>query len=329
MRIRRHLSGPRRTRTVLGMTAALASAGAIAAPSAALASTSASPVRPSTLATDGMPKPPCHPCGHRGPSHTVDITGVDFRFLIDTHGPAVAGLTNVRFHNRGHDDHQAQLFRLNDGVSPAKFKADLLSPAGPAAIFADSVPTGGAAVIHAHGDQPVWDPLQGGTYAVVCFVTDEHGVPHFAKGMLGFFDLHGRINPARLDRLRPAQEVEEEPITAHDLTYTIPKVLSKDSLYKFVDTDAEDVHEINLGRLKPGKTVADAKAYFQRLILPGGPGPAPFWSEGGHGAVLPQGHGWFKVVGAPGRYVAFCLVPDAKTGIPHAASGMVVGVEVR
>jgi hypothetical protein len=320
MRIQRLLTGLRRTRAVLGLTAVVALATALAAPSVASAS---------GLAGDGMPKPqPCRvDCDHHA-SHTVDITGVDFRFLIDTHGFAVGGLTDVRFHNRGHVDHQAQLFRLNDGVTQDEFKADLANP-NPAALFADSVPAGGAAVVHPHDGQQVWDPLQGGTYAVVCFVPDEKGVPHFALGMVGFFELHGTVASERLDRLHPAVEVEEEVITAHDLTYTIPRVLSRNSIYKFVNTDASEGHEINLGRLKPGKTVADAKAYFQRLTQPGGPGPAPFVSEGGHGAILPGSHGWFKVTEDRGHYVAFCLVPDDKTGVPHAAEGMVVGVDVR
>jgi hypothetical protein len=160
-------------------------------------------------------------------------------------------------------------------------------------------------------------------------VAGADGVPHFAEGMVGFFELHRTVDPAKLAALHPHRHVEGV-ITAHDLTYTMPAVLHRNALYEFVDTDSADAHEINLGRLKPGKTVADAKAYFQRLTRPGGPGPAPFWSEGGHGAVLPHGgHGWFQVDDDRGRYIAYCLVPDDKTGIPHAALGMVVGVRVR
>lgn len=308
------LVGTQRASAALGLTAAFAGVSVIAAtPAAASASTSASA------------SARWH---HEAESHTVDITGVDFRFRIDTHGGAEAGLVQIRFHNRGHEDHQAQLFRLNDGVTPAKFTADLA--AGTAALFADSVPTGGAAIVRPRDDQPVWDALQAGTYAVVCFVPDVDGVPHFVKGMVGFFELHEWVNPEELAELRPQHRVQRQVIKAHDLTYTMPKVLLRNRIYKFEDTDSADVHELNLARLKPGKTVADAKAYFAKFALPGNPGPAPFWSEGGHGAVLPQGgHGWFLVDDDRGRYVAYCLVPDEKTGIPHAAEGMVVGVQVR
>jgi len=308
MRIRHLLVAAYRARAAVALTAAFAGVSVItASPAAASASAGWS---------------------HEAESHTVDITGVDFSFRINTHGGAEAGLVDIRFHNRGQHDHQAQLFRLNDGVTPDRFKADLLS-GNLGSIFADSVPTGGAAILRPRDDQQVWDALQGGTYAVVCFVTGPDGVPHFAKGMLGFFPLKGTVSPAKLAALRPHERVQRQVITAHDLTYTMPKVLFRNRIYTFEDTDSQDVHEINLGRLMPGKSVADAKAYFARLALPGDPGPAPFWSEGGHGAILPGGHGWFRVDDDPGRYVAFCLVPDDQTGLPHAAMGMVVGFDVR
>lgn len=309
MRIHHLLVGTRRAGAALGLTAALACTSALAA---------ATPASASELTNR-----------HHGVgSRTVDITGFDFGYRINTHGGVRAGLVDIRFRNLGREDHQVQLFRLNDGVTPDKFKADLAS-GNLGSIFADSMPAGGAAVLRAHDSQPVWDPLQGGTYATVCFVTGADGVPHFAKGMVGFFTVNGTVTPAKLAALHPHRHVRGV-ITAHDLTYTMPRVLHSDALYEFVDTDSADIHEFNLGRLKPGKTFADAKAYFQRLTRPGGPGPAPFWSEGGHGAVVPHGgHGWFRVDDDPGRYVAYCLVPDDMTGIPHAALGMAVGVRVR
>jgi hypothetical protein len=78
----------------------------------------------------------------------------------------------------------------------------------------------------------------------------------------------------------------------------------------------------------PGKTVADAKAWLAGLATPAGPaGPPPFVSSGGYGGELPGG-GWLKLDAEPGNYVAFCLIPDDKTGFPHAAMGMVVGFTV-
>jgi hypothetical protein len=228
MRIHHLLVGTSRAGAALGLTAALAFTCAVAA----------TPASASELTSRH----------HGRVSHSVDITGIDFGYRINTHGGVGAGLVEIRFHNRGREDHQAQLFRLNDGVTPDKFKADLAS-GNLGSIFADSVPAGGAAVLRARDSQPVWDPLQGGTYAVVCFVPDTDGVPHFAKGMVGFFTVSGTVAPATLAALHPRRAVEGV-ITSHDLTYTMPKVLERNEVYEFVDTDSADVHEVNLGRLK-------------------------------------------------------------------------------
>jgi hypothetical protein len=155
MRIHHLLVGTRRSGAALGLTAALAFTCAVAA----------TPASASELTNRHL---------GRG-SHTVDITGVDFSYRINAHGGVGAGLVELRFHNRGQEDHQAQLFRLDDGVTPDKFRADLAS-GNLGSIFADSVPAGGAAVLRARDSQTVLDPLQGGTYAVVCFVPDIDGV---------------------------------------------------------------------------------------------------------------------------------------------------------
>ena len=258
-------------------------------------------------------------------AHTVDITAIDDAYRIDTHGIVPAGLVKIRFKDHGAMNHQAQLFRLNDGVTYAKFLADLHSSNPNVAFVADAAAAGGTTPVTARGDQTVWEPMQGGTYAVICFVTGSDGVPHFLMGMVAELKVAGHKTPQDLAAVHPAGDVEGT-ITAHDMTYTIPSVIRDGALYRFKDTDTQDTHELNFGRLLPGKTVADAKAWFATLVSPGGPsGPPPFIVSGGFGAQPPGGGGWLRADVEPGNYVAFCLVPDDKTGMPHAAMGMVVG----
>ncbi|MEZ0108271.1 hypothetical protein ABH920_002269 [Catenulispora sp. EB89] len=264
-------------------------------------------------------------------SHQVDITAVEpLTYDVDTHGVLAAGVVHLRFENRGADLHQAQLFRLNDGVTFAQWQADIHGPNANAALFADGVPTGGAnPVVPPHGRQDVWDVLRGGTYVVTCFVPGPGGVPHIFLGMYKSFDVQGTVPEwAAADDREAAQS--SFVIRGHDLTYTMPPYLVRGTVVRFEDTDAADDHEVNLGKLLPGKTVDDAKAWFvaSSATPPVNPGPPPFTFEGGHGAVAPGHGGWFKVQADPGRYIAFCLVPDDQTGLPHAAMGMVVGVTV-
>lgn len=262
-------------------------------------------------------------------AHTVDIIGtntsVSDSFIVNTHGTVAAGLVKIRFTNDGTMEHQAQLFRLNNGVSYAKFLADLHGSNPNVAFFVDSSPDGGATPVVPHESQTVWEAMQGGTYAVVCFVSGGDGVPHFLKGMVAKLVVSGHMSPRELAAVHPAGELEGV-ISAHDMTYTMPSVIHDGALYRFRDTDMADVHELNFGRLLPGKTVADAKAWFASFAKPGGPfGPPPFIASGGFGAELPGAGGWLRADVDPGNYVAFCLVPDDKTGLPHAAMGMVVG----
>lgn len=263
-------------------------------------------------------------------SHRVDIAAVEpLSYTVDTHGSLAAGVVHVRFVNQGTDLHQAQLFRLNDGVTFAQWQADLHGPNPNTALFVDAAPTGGATVVQPGKHQDVWDVLQGGTYVVACFVPGPNGVPHVFLGMYKAFDVHGAV-PSWASAADRNSELSPFSIRAHDLTYTMPKFLVHGTTVRFEDTDASDVHEINLGRLLPGKTVADAKAWFvaSSATPPVDPGPPPFTYAGGHGADLPGHGGWFKVQADPGRYIAFCLVPDDQTGMPHAAMGMVVGLTI-
>ncbi|GAA2066604.1 hypothetical protein GCM10009839_92990 [Catenulispora yoronensis] len=268
---------------------------------------------------------------HTHVSHTVDITAVEpLAYTVDTHGTLEAGYVHVAFRNQGHVAHQAQLFRLNDGVTYAQWLADLHGPNPNAAFFTDAAPTGGATPVVPGARQDVWGVLSGGTYVVACFVPGPGGVPHVLLGMYQPFEVVGSV-PAWAQQLAPAfGRPAWASIQAHDLTYTMPPSLVRGALIRFDDTDSADVHELNLGKLLPGKTVDDAKGWFAAsannpLV---DPGPPPFTFEGGYGAVVPGQGGWFRVEADPGRYIAFCLVPDDETGKSHASMGMVTGFTV-
>jgi hypothetical protein len=264
-------------------------------------------------------------------SNTLDITAVEpLTYTVDTHGTLVAGLVRIDFWNHGTAPHQAQLFRLNDGVSFAKWQADIQGPNAEAAIFADGVPTGGASPLAPGGHQHVEDVLQGGTYVVTCFVPGPDGVPHIFMGMYKSFDVVG-VAPSWADDLTAnSWRSSWDSVQAHDLTFTMPPSLRHGDLVRFDNTDAEDVHELTLGKLLPGKTADDARAWFAASAAtpPVDPGPPPFTFAGGHGAEIPGQGGWFQVNADAGRYVAFCLVPDDETGMSHASMGMVVGFTI-
>src|ERR1700677_2126835 len=228
----------RRAGAVLGLAAL--------APAASLVATVPANASPLTLAGTSPTQ-----------AHTVDITGTEYKFSIDTHGTVPAGLVKIHFVNSGSAAHQAQLFRLNDGVTYAKFLADLQT-SRTQALFVDSSSAGGVGDL-ASGGQTVWEAMQGGTYAVISLVIDSKGIPDYAKGMAADFTVAGQATPQELAAVHPAGPVAGV-VTANGLSYTMPPVLRDGALYRYQDTDPTEVHEFLVARLLPGVTVAEAKA---------------------------------------------------------------------
>lgn len=297
----------RRAGAVLGLTA-LAAAASLVATAPANAS-SLTPARTS----------PTH-------AHTVDITGTEYEFHIDTHGTVPAGLVKIHFVDSGSAAHQAQLFRLNAGVTYAKFLADLQT-SRTQALFVDSSSAGGVGDL-VPGRQTIWEAMQGGTYAVISLVIDSNGTPDYAKGMVAEFTVAGQATPQELAAAHPAGHVAGV-ITANGLSYAMPPVIRHGALYRYQDTDATEVHEFLVARLLPGVTAAEAAAWLTGFANPGGPTtPQPFTLAGGFGGVTPGGGGWIRANMKPGTYVAFDLSPSS-TGVPNAALGMVAGFTVK
>jgi hypothetical protein len=252
----------------------------------------------------------------RNAAHDVDITASEFKFAVNTHGRVPAGLVRFRLANHGTMDHQALLFKLHPGVTVARFLQALQSNFDAALALVDL--SGGADTVAAGHSQVTWEALQGGNYVLLCLVSGADGVPHVAKGMLTTLTVTGHLSPAQLAALRPAGHVDGT-ITAHDMTYTLPRVVDGDGLYRFTDTDTKDAHELSIIRIGARTTAAD----IVKAIRTGGALQAT--SAGGFGAVIPGGGGWLRLNLPPGKYAALCFVPDdAAPHLPHAAMGMVV-----
>ena len=111
-----------------------------------------------------------------------DATGVTYSF--DAPDAIDAGKTLLRFTNAGSEPHELNVFRL-DGIPLQRF-IDLLG-AGKGATPAGSptfTPVGGIqAVVPGVGQTGTVD-FQTGEYALICFVPNADGAPHFTLGMV-------------------------------------------------------------------------------------------------------------------------------------------------
>lgn len=292
---------PRKHRHLLALASALLLAGGLLAP--------AGPAAASGLAA----------------GRTLEVTatnspdGSTDSFLLSS-DHLKAGLVDVRLHNTGTVDHQVQLARLKDGITPGQYLQSLIATGGGTAlVLADAM--GGSNTIAPGGFQETWVNLPAGTYVTLCFLDGPGGPPHFVKGMFSSFTVTGRGNSAH-----PPGHVLGT-ISAFNFGFDMPAVIDGHGFYRFTNTAVNDTHELAVIKLAPGTTADQAKAWIED---PNPSGPPPFVeSAGGVGALAPGGTSWVRMNLSPGDYIAVCFVPDdEEPHLPHAALGMVQGFHV-
>ncbi|MGZ4641620.1 MAG: hypothetical protein ACXVX8_05815 [Blastococcus sp.] len=249
---------------------------------------------------------------HDGESrHSIEITAHDFAYRLST-DRVDAGLVKTSLYNDGDQPHQAQIAQFKSGKGVADFKALVKAGKLDAVIGLFAGFYGGPNAVLPGRSQTTFQNLPPGHYLVLCFVTDpKTGMPHFAMGMYAPFDAVGAPRNGWLDTRQTVAAVDP-------FRLRIPAALTTHAIVRFENRSTMDVHEFSIGKLHPGKTPADLVAWAKHPT-----GPPPYDERGGAGALNPGGREWFTLDLRPGHYVAFCLVPDEKTGLPHAALGMV------
>ncbi len=245
------------------------------------------------------------------PIPEVTIKAADFSF--EAPDQIEAGRVSFRLENVGHEDHQMQLIRLNDGVTLEQLQAAL--PQGPEAALPLVTPAGGVGLAAPnHQEQAVLD-LTEGQYVMLCLVSGEDGVPHMAKGML---------KPIQVVA-RKSQAVGQEPksdvsIVLKDFRFEMPAEIKAGRLTWKVTNQGPQPHEIIIVKLLPGKTLDDVMAFLQTYE---GEPPVEDAAAGEVAVMGPGQTGWVNLDLSAGDYVALCHVPDAATGKEHAAMGMI------
>ena len=268
-----------------------------------------------TLALTILGAPPAVAAAKTPP--TVTIRARDFEFVMPDKVPA--GWTTFKVINDGGEDHQAQIAKLNPGVT-----ADQIPTAGArggdAAIVALLSPMGGPnAVRPLGGTASVTVNLTPGNYVVICFIPSADGVRHYAKGMIQPFT----VTKAK-GKAAPAAKAKAT-VTLNDFSFAFPPAGLPAKGVVAVKNAGAQAHELALYQLAAGRTLDDAKAFL--LTPPGAPPPAgtpPITAAGGLGGIGPGATGYLRLALKPGTYVAACYFPDAtKGGLPHIIEGMI------
>jgi uncharacterized cupredoxin-like copper-binding protein len=303
---RKHLIA--RRYLVAGVVAGLALAGC----------SSSSKGSSSTIPTSGLPSTTVSTPTTRP---TITVIARDYSFTVpDTVVPA--GYVDVTLDNEGKQDHQLQIVKLGrstfDQFKAAAITTDI-GAVKPGVVF-----VGGPNDAAPGKSTTATVKLEPGLYAVACFIPGADGKPHAAKGMLGELQV-GPLN----DSINAAPKATATIILG-DFSFTLPAGFTGKGEVD-ISNQGTQVHELNLFKLNPGKTVAQAKAYL--LTPPGTPppaGPPPFTEVTGVVGLSPTQHAWLNLDLTPGKYMLICFFPDTKKkgNFPHALEGMVKGFTI-
>ncbi len=251
----------------------------------------------------------------------VAVSAADFSYDLPASIPA--GLTAITLENTSAAEaHQAQLLLLNDGVTAADFAA--AAQESEEAVFALVSFAGGPGPAAPEGGSQATVDLEAGQYMVVCFIPSPDGVPHIAKGMVQPLEVTPSSGPAATP---PKADAE---VTLKDFGFDAPATIDAGTTTIAVINAGPQPHEMGVVKLAEGVTPEQVQAIFS--APPGGEapaGPPPFTDAGGFQAIGPGGEGWATVEFEAGAtYALVCFVPDAATGAPHVALGMLDFIEV-
>lgn len=243
-----------------------------------------------------------------------ELTIVTHDYRFEAPDTVQAGLTRVRLRNEGNEHHHAQIVRLGPGVTIPKLleaigKSVATLPGGTKLVGGPNVPAKG-------GVSEVVLTLEPGQYALICFVSGDDHVPHLAKGMTRLVT----VTPPQyvVAKSKPRQPVEDMRMTLHDYAFDLPAKIVAGRHTIRVENAASQPHEAVLGKLKPGKTLADLVQWMKTRE-----GDMPGEEVGGTVGLSTGEVNFMNVDLTAGEYILLCFVPDAKDGKSHLSHGMI------
>lgn len=247
--------------------------------------------------------------------NVVVINASDFAFTAPDSIPA--GVTRLRLVSAGPSIHHAQLLKLNDGKTYDTLVAALSRPMqGPPPSWLVEI---GSPNPPATGDTAeVITNLEAGHYAIVCFVPDSAGKPHFVSGMMRPLEVTAVTGPAAAE---PTADVEIS-LTDYAFTESVPLTAGRHTIK--VTNNGPQVHEMFIAKLDSGATTASTITWMEH----GMHGRPPIYPMGGVAGMANGAHAYVVANLTPGNYGLFCFVPDSKDGKEHYKHGMVRQITV-
>ncbi len=172
--------------------------------------------------------------------------------------------------------------------------------------------TGGPGTIDPLKNGEVTVDVAPGPYVLACFISDQDGVPHVAKGMLKPFTVTQPL--AQTSELHQVNRT----MTMRDFSFDMRERLLSGKVTCRIANSGLQPHELNILKLAPDKALDDVLAWQANPTT-----QPPFQAVGGMNGLSPGLEGYTTVDLQPGTYVAICHIPDPGTGLPHSHLGMI------
>jgi hypothetical protein len=248
------------------------------------------------------------------------INASDFSFAAPDTVPA--GWTQVRLVSAGPSMHHAALMKIEGGKTFDTLMAMLRTPPAPNAPPMASPPwlkEIGSPNAPSPGDtSSVITQLEPGHYAILCFIPDSLGRPHFILGMSRPLEVTAASGPTA------AEPVADMEIKLSDYTFTESAPIAAGHRTIRISNEGPQSHEVIIARLDSGTTARQLGDW----VTGGMHGAPPAQPVGGTTGISIGGHAYVVGDFRPGHYALICFIPDSADGKDHMSHGMLKEITV-
>jgi hypothetical protein len=248
-------------------------------------------------------------------ANVITVVANDYSFDMPTSIPA--GLTTMRFSNKGKELHHLYLVKVTKGKKPEDVVA-WMKAGGPPPAWMRPVGGPNAPAPMPGAETDFTSTLAAGDYIALCVIPSANdGAPHVMKGMIKSIT----VTPSTSKPVTPTADVT---LTLSDYDFTFSKPLTPGKHVIAVKNTGKQPHEFFMGKLNPGKSPEDLAKFAEKPN-----GPPPGLPMGGITDIVPGDVVYLQVDVPAGEYAFICFDPDAKDGKPHFMHGMIKKVTVR
>jgi len=231
-------------------------------------------------------------------TNTLTVSAGEYVYKLS--GNPQPGWVNIQFKNGGVEYHMMAVVALKKGVTGAQLKKAALS--NDDAAFAkiaqgDGDVPGTPDLVGPGQETATITEMKAGHYGVICFIQAPDGEAHFAHGMFTVFDVKGSKSS-----YKPPQDGVVD-VSISDSAIKVPSGDAPQHATIKVTNSGDAPHSFTIVKLESGKSVDDAKTYFDAFFNTGtAPGTPPGTVVGGISEVAPGGISYLEWNLKPGHY---------------------------